>query len=122
MARVLIVEDNYDSAQTLSVLLEAMGHAVVFVTDPRDAVEVALRIVPDFALIDIGMPYLDGWELAKLMRQEPALGGTRLFALTAYGATEDVQRSMRAGFEVHLLKPVDIQRLQELLAGARARG
>ncbi|HEU5321155.1 MAG TPA: response regulator [Methylomirabilota bacterium] len=116
--RVLVADDNEDSAETLSLLLQALGHEVRTVHDGRRAVEEAEAFRPDAALLDIGMPGLDGYEVARLIRATPWGRTVILIALTGWGQDEDVRRAHAAGFDRHLLKPVDIVPLQEALASS----
>jgi CheY-like chemotaxis protein len=104
--RVLVVEDNPDGRETLRLLLELIGHDVVVASDGVDGVEKGLKWHPDVAVIDIGLPRLDGYEVARRLRRE--LGcGVFLITQTGYGQPEDRRRSLAAGFDVHLTKPVD---------------
>jgi CheY-like chemotaxis protein len=119
--RVLVADDNEDSAETLSLLLKALGNDVRAVHDGQRAVEEAESFRPDVALLDIGMPGLDGYEAARLIRAQPWGRQIVLIALTGWGLEEDVQKAHEAGFDRHLLKPVDIGPLQEAMASA-ARG
>lgn len=112
--RVLVVDDLQDTATSLAFLLAEMGHEAKFATDPVAAVEVARSFKPEIALLDIGMPKLDGWRLGRLLKSEPGLESLRVFAITGYATTADHQRSMDAGFEDHFTKPVDIRLLESL--------
>ena len=116
-ARVLVVEDNVDAAESLVMLLELFGHDVWVVHDGGTAITMAQRHVPDLMLIDIGLPGMDGYELARRIRCQPELDGVRLAALTGYGREEDRQRALAAGFEQHLAKPIEISALRRLLVG-----
>ena len=113
--RVLIVEDNVDAAESLSMLLEFLGHEVRVETSGASALE-ALRTT-DFqaVLIDIGLPDMDGYEVARQIRMLPGSRTKLLVALTGYGQEEDKRRALSAGFDQHLIKPVDVERLQNLL-------
>lgn len=114
--RVLVVEDHEDSREMLKALLEAEGHEVQEATDGVGAVEVATSWRPDCVLLDVGLPLIDGFEAARRIR---SAGGTmRLVALTGYGQPEDVARSREAGFDEHLVKPVDARRVAEAVTGA----
>jgi CheY-like chemotaxis protein len=113
--RILMVDDNVDGAECLALLLRMSGHIVQTAHDGRTALEAALVILPDVVLLDIGLPDMDGYEVARRMRQEKALEQTRLVALTGYGQEEDLRRSHAAGFFAHLVKPVDVDALRELL-------
>lgn len=114
--RVLIVDDNADSADSLSMLLEFQGHATHVAYGARDALACIEDFKPEVGLLDIGLPEMDGYELAKRLRAMSA-HPMRLIALTGYGQTEDAQRAIAAGFDHHLVKPVDLQALERALAG-----
>jgi len=113
--RVLLVEDNADARQALAMLLELEGHEVREAQDGLQGIELAEAGNFDVALVDIGLPGVDGHEVARRLRQSPA--GARLFlvALTGYGGEEDRQRSRAAGFDEHLTKPVEPEQLERLL-------
>ncbi|HEV8615929.1 MAG TPA: ATP-binding protein [Methylomirabilota bacterium] len=114
---ILVVEDNADAREMLRIALELDGHRVEVAEDGVKGVETALRIHPDVALVDIGLPGLDGYEVARRIRQ--SLGeDVRLVALTGYGQAEDRRRTREAGFDVHLVKPVDPDVLGPLLSDA----
>jgi signal transduction histidine kinase len=116
-ARVLIVEDNDDSRVTLQRILQADGHLVSAARDARAGLEAAAAGSPNIAVVDIGLPGMDGYQFARAMRER--LGsGVRLIALTGYGTEADRQRSAEAGFDAHLTKPVDIDRLLTLITEA----
>jgi CheY-like chemotaxis protein len=113
--RILIADDNRDSAETLAALLRMEGHEVTSVHDGPVALSVFGELKPDVALLDIGMPGLTGYEVARKMRQS-ALGSTiKLIAITGWGQDIDKERAYAAGFDLHLTKPVDPHRLAELL-------
>ncbi|MGH7277125.1 MAG: hybrid sensor histidine kinase/response regulator [Candidatus Rokuibacteriota bacterium] len=114
--RVLIVEDNDDSREMLREFLRFEGHDVHEAADGAAAVEQALRLAPDVTLVDVGLPVIDGYEVARRIRRDPAGAHLYLVALTGYGRAEDRERALAAGFDVHLVKPVDPPRLQRLLA------
>jgi signal transduction histidine kinase/ActR/RegA family two-component response regulator len=115
-ARVLLVEDNADAAESLVMLLELLGHRVRVVNDGQTALDVARANVPDVMLVDIGLPGMDGYEVARQVRQDPKLRHALLVALTGYGRDEDRQRALAAGFDAHLVKPVNADVLQGLVA------
>jgi signal transduction histidine kinase/ActR/RegA family two-component response regulator len=116
--RVLVVEDNDDARDTLSMLLEMMGHEVEVARDGVSGVEKALASPPDVALVDVGLPGIDGYEVARRIRAR--LGGrTLLVALTGYGLPEDRARALDAGFDAHVVKPVDYETLTQVLATSR---
>ena len=114
--RVLVVDDNTDAAQMLQVGLERLGYQVEAAYDGPSAIERALVLRPDVVLLDIGLPGMDGYEVAKVLRlPDSGLPDARLIALTGYGQPADRQRTSEAGFDVHLVKPVNLARLQRLL-------
>jgi CheY-like chemotaxis protein len=116
-ARVLIVEDNDDARVTLQRILQADGHLVSAARDARAGLEAAIAGSPNIAVVDIGLPGMDGYEFAHALRER--LGsGVRLIALTGYGTPADRERSAQAGFDAHLTKPVDLDRLLELITEA----
>jgi len=114
-ARVLIVEDNADAAESLMMLLELLGHRVRMLPDGVAALEAARANPPDVMLVDIGLPGLDGYEVARRVRRDPAIRHVVLVALTGYGREEDKQRAMAAGFDYHIVKPVNIDALEDLV-------
>jgi PAS domain S-box-containing protein len=117
-ARVLIVDDNEDAADVLASCLESLGYQVRTVHDAPSAMIATKEFSPDIALIDIGLPVMDGYELARRLGEEKGSNGqsAHLIALTGYGQVKDRERSREAGFCDHLVKPVDIDRLTEILA------
>jgi signal transduction histidine kinase len=114
--RILIVEDNRDTAKTLLVLLKRYGHEVIMVHSGLSGVETARQWRPDVVLCDLGLPELDGYEVARTLRHDPVTAGARLIAVSGYGQEEDRLRSNQAGFDLHLTKPVDPLELQQLLS------
>jgi signal transduction histidine kinase len=114
--RILVVEDNDDIRETLKDLLEMCGHQVDVAGDGASGVEQTLSLRPDVALIDIGLPGLDGYQVAQKIRAEMPVASTRLIALTGYGQPDDKRRALAAGFDAHLVKPVDFDDLKRLLA------
>ncbi|TDU81327.1 phospho-acceptor domain-containing protein [Prosthecobacter fusiformis] len=119
--RVLVVDDNVDSAVGLSKLLKRVGHEVSVAYDGPEALEKARGQVPQAVVLDIGLPSMDGYEVARLLRQEFAESQPLLIAVTGYGQEEDRQRAMEAGFDHHLVKPVDVTKLKSLLSEQRER-
>jgi two-component system, chemotaxis family, CheB/CheR fusion protein len=113
--RVLVVDDNRDSAVSLAMLLKLSGHEVHTAHDGLEAVEAAARLELDVILLDIGLPRLDGYEAARRIRQQPRREGLTLVALTGWGQEEDRRRSREAGFDAHMVKPVDLDALFRLL-------
>ena len=114
--RVLIVDDNEDAAETLALLLRGDGHEVRTAHDGSAALREAEAFRPEIVFLDIGLPGMDGYAVAQRMRQEPTSAGILLVALTGYGQDEDRRRSREAGFDHHLVKPVEPAALQQLLA------
>jgi signal transduction histidine kinase/ActR/RegA family two-component response regulator len=115
-ARVLIVDDNEDAAVLLADALATRGFQTEVAHDPHDALARAQANTPDLALLDIGLPGIDGYELARLMRADSALGKIPLVALTGYGQSGDRARSAQVGFAEHLVKPVNINELGSVIA------
>jgi PAS domain S-box-containing protein len=115
--RVLVIEDNEDSRDMLRQLLEHAGHEVYDAGDGLQGIDAALRLEPDVALIDVGLPELDGYEVARRIRAE-SRRDMLLVALTGYGLAEDRERALAAGFDLHLVKPIDFDRLFDVLATA----
>jgi signal transduction histidine kinase/ActR/RegA family two-component response regulator len=113
--RILVVDDNKDAAGSLSLLLQLLGHEVQTAHDGPTAIEMARLRAPEIVLLDIGMPRMNGLEVARRMRQDLALRNVLLVALTGYGQDQDRHRSQEAGFDVHLVKPVDLENLHSLL-------
>ena len=112
--RVLVVDDNQDSANSLGLLIQVLGHDVRTVYDGPSALALAGSFVPDLVLLDIGMPVMDGFEVARRLRQIPALQKAVLVAQTGWGQEEDRRQAQEAGFDHHLVKPVDPNALREL--------
>jgi signal transduction histidine kinase len=119
-ASVLIVDDNQDAAEMLASALEIYGCQVQIAHDGLQALRLAEANVFDVALLDIGLPVMDGYELAARLKRQPTLEHIKLVAVTGYGQESDRQRALAAGFEEHLVKPVDIQTVQNILANLRA--
>jgi two-component system CheB/CheR fusion protein len=109
--RILVVEDNPDSAEAMVALLRELGHEVAMVGDGMLAVGVARQFEPEVILLDIGLPGIDGYELARRLRSDVAVGGAHMIAITGYGQPADRERALAAGFDQHLVKPVDPARL-----------
>jgi len=113
--RILVVEDNPDSAETLKLMLQMWGHDVQTASDGRAGLRAASQSVPDVMLIDIGLPGMTGFELARRLREDAQLSQTRLVALTGYGSDADRLEASRAGFHFHLVKPVRPEELERVL-------
>nr|WP_307727975.1 response regulator [Massilia terrae] len=117
---VLLIEDNDDGREMMASMLGAYDYPVRQAADGLDGVAAASAEPSDVALVDIGLPGIDGYEVARRLRQNPATANMRLIALTGYGLAEDRRRVMEAGFDLHLVKPVDIKLLLEALGETRA--
>jgi PAS domain S-box-containing protein len=113
--RILVVDDNLDSAETMAMVLRATGHEVETVHDGASALERAPHYRPEYVLLDIGLPGMSGYTVAERLRALPALSGLKLIAMTGYGQEEDRRRSREAGFDHHLVKPVDFVALSAIL-------
>jgi CheY-like chemotaxis protein len=127
--RVLIVDDNRDAVDSLAELLQMVGYDVQTAYDGRTAVDAASRFRPDIAVLDIGMPQVDGYATARALRGQPGGGDVLLVAMTGWGQAEDKRRAMEAGFDEHLVKPLSFDALLEVFAreggderAARAEG
>jgi signal transduction histidine kinase len=115
--RILVADDNVDAAELLRDLLAQHGHTVDVVGNGQAALEAAARVKPDVALLDIGMPGLNGHDVARRLRARPDTASTRLVALSGWGTDGDRARSADAGFDCHLTKPVELQALLDIVAG-----
>ncbi len=115
--RILVVDDNVDVVETTTMLLALSGHKVRSAKDGLQALHVATEFVPEVVLLDIGLPLMDGYEVARRLRQTPQTAGALLIALTGYGQQGDRQRGKDAGFDGHMLKPVDPHALARMIAG-----
>jgi CheY-like chemotaxis protein len=113
---ILLVEDNRDAAQTIAFLLQISGHEVTVAYDGPTALQKAESSLPDVVLLDIGLPKMDGWQLAKALRQRSTPKRPLIIAITGYGDKAARQRSSEAGIDLHLLKPVDFDELMPLIA------
>jgi PAS domain S-box-containing protein len=114
--RLLVVDDNVDSAESMAVLLRFYGHEVRLAHDGEAALEEARAFRPDVMFLDLNLPKIDGYEVARRLRLEPAMSGMTLVAMTGYGQEEERRRTREAGFHSHLVKPVDFDMLQDLLS------
>ena len=117
--RVLVVEDNVDSAESLRMLLELCGYEVALAQDGRQALELAQSLRPEVVLCDIGLPGMDGYQVATHLRERPELASSRLIAVTGYGLADDRRRALACGFDAHLVKPVAPDLLLGELGGIR---
>ena len=109
--RVLVVDDNKDSAESMSMLLELWGHEVVCAYDGRTALETAANYHPQAVFLDIGLPGMDGYEVAARLRDLPEAAGAVLIAITGYGQDADAQAAADAGFDAHCTKPIGVAQL-----------
>ena len=110
-----MVDDNEDAATVLTDVLDVLGHQTRIALDSPRAIQALREFTPDLAFIDLGLPVMDGYELARRLREEPGLEKLRLVAVSGYGQQSDLQRSREAGFEEHLIKPVAQARLEAVL-------
>jgi CheY-like chemotaxis protein len=113
--RILVVEDHEDAREMLGELVRALGHEVHEAADGTSAVDRALRLLPDVTLVDIGLPGVDGYEVARRIRNDPRGKPLRLVAVTGYGRREDRERALASGYDEHIVKPVDPARLAILV-------
>jgi CheY-like chemotaxis protein len=111
----MVIDDNRDAAESMSMLFELWGHEVVCAYDGRAALAAAAKYRPDAVFLDIGLPGMDGYEIAERLREQPESAHTVLVAITGYGQDEDRRRSREAGIDHHLVKPVAPETLQRLL-------
>ncbi len=119
--RILLIEDNLDAAESLVELLVMLEHEVDVAYTARDGIEKARVFQPDLVLCDVGLPDMDGYEVAHEMRQDPTLHETTLVALTGYTRPEDIAHAKEAGFDQHLAKPVKLAQLEPLIAACKRR-
>lgn len=112
---VLVIDDNRDGAETLSLLLCAIGYTAVFRTDPRAGIAIAKVWLPDVILLDIGMPVIDGFGVAVELRKVRELDDSKIIALTAWGDQATIARAAASGFDAHVAKPVSLARLRNEL-------
>jgi len=115
--RILVVDDNIDSASSLAAMLRLLGHEVRTAHDGVAALEIAESCSPEVVLLDIGLPRINGLEVARRLRGALHLEDALLVAMTGYGQDSDRRRSQEAGFDAHLVKPIDLDQLQAMLAG-----
>jgi CheY-like chemotaxis protein len=115
--RILVVDDNVDAAQMVAMLLQVLGHEVAVEYDPLQALACARERAFDAYILDIGLPGMDGYELARQVRALPSASGAMFIALTGYGQEQDRKASSAAGFHYHFVKPADVEALSRALAG-----
>ena len=116
--RVLVVDDHRDAARILGLLLDTLGHDVRTASSGEQALETVAQFDPDVVFLDIGLPKLNGYDVARQLRALPRGKAMKLVALTGFGHEEDRKRSQEAGFDLHLVKPVSVKTLRELLEAA----
>jgi CheY-like chemotaxis protein len=116
--RVLVVDDNADAADMMKAVLDIHGHAVEVAYDGGSALRVLATFTPDIVLLDIGLPDIDGYELARVLRNDPKWRGAYLVAVTGWGQEEDRARARERGFDAHLTKPADLDEITRLIADA----
>jgi CheY-like chemotaxis protein len=119
--RVVVIEDNRDGAEMLSLLLEHAGYEVHTAEDGKAGIELIERVAPDVALVDIGLPVMDGFDVARWVRANERHRGLYLLALTGYGQAGDRAAALQAGFDEHLVKPVDAEMLRQVMQGKMPR-
>jgi len=119
--RLMVIDDNRDAAESMSMLFELWGHEVVCVYDGRAALDTVAKFHPDAVFLDIGLPGMDGYEIAERLRELPQATRMVLVAITGYGQDEDRRRSREAGIDHHLVKPVSPETLHELLDSLERR-
>jgi CheY-like chemotaxis protein len=113
--RVLVVDDHPDAAESLAALLQGAGYQAAVAHDGPAAIAVATRLRPDVVLLDIGLPGMNGFEVARALKEAPETRSCVLIAVSGYGQTEDHQRSREVGFDHHLVKPADFVELERIL-------
>ncbi len=114
--RVLVVDDNVDGAETLAMMLELAGHDTRIVYDGEGVLEVAHGFLPDLVFLDIGLPGIDGYAVAGLLRADETLRNVRLIALTGFAGDDDKRRTKEAGFDLHLTKPVSCSMVEDAIS------
>jgi signal transduction histidine kinase/CheY-like chemotaxis protein len=114
--RLLLVDDNQDALMSLGILLELEGHNVTTSSSGRDAIRLVTEVRPEVAIVDVGMPDVDGFDVARIVRSDRSLDNVTLVALTGYAAESDKSRALAAGFDYHLTKPLSLEKLHYILA------
>jgi len=113
--RILVVDDHADTAESFAAMLNAMGHRATFLTDPEQVDASVTALKPHIVFLDIGMPRLNGWQVAERLRARYPSEVLKLVAITAYGADPDRAKSRRAGFDAHLVKPASADLVESIL-------
>jgi CheY-like chemotaxis protein len=117
MRNVLVVDDNTDGAMSLKIFLELIGHRATVAHSGLEALEHVRKEMPEFIFLDLGLPGMNGYEVAEHIRQMPHGKSPRIFAVTGWGSERDKQRSKDAGCDMHLIKPIDLREAERLLQG-----
>ena len=112
----MVVDDNVDAAESLVMLLDLSGHDACAAFGGQEALDVAMTFRPEVVFLDIGLPGMDGFEVARQLLAAPDTASAKLIALTGWGSEQDIQKSKKAGFHAHLTKPVDPETIEALLA------
>lgn len=120
--QILVVDDNADAADSLAMLLEYLGRTVRVANSGQAALDMLREFRPEVILMDIGMPGMDGLEVARRIREQPPFDSATLIALSGWGQEEDKRRASESGFDHHLTKPVDLPMLEALLASVGKKG
>jgi CheY-like chemotaxis protein len=120
--RILVADDNVDAADSLAMILTALGHEVHVAYDGAAALDAANTLHPEVVLLDIGMPTMNGYDVASRIREQPWAGQACLIALTGWGQDDDKDRARSAGFDHHLVKPLELDRIQQILAELKPAG
>jgi DNA-binding response OmpR family regulator len=120
LKKILVVDDDRDSAEMIAEFLAMQNYEATFALDGRMAIAIALEIMPDMALLDITLPDMTGYELARQLRAQPSLSGLLLVALTGWSGPEHEAKSLEAGFDHHMVKPIDFAKVQRLLERHRS--
>jgi CheY-like chemotaxis protein len=119
--RVVVIDDDRDNADSLATVLRLFGYEAHTAYSGQAGIEAALAVLPDAVLCDLAMPGMDGYTVVQSLRDDPALSGTTFIAESGYGSDGDCARAQSAGFHLHLLKPLDLQRLHEILTECAQR-
>jgi len=114
--RILVADDDADTVESFMLLLRSLGHEVTCAVNSTAALELARSTRPELIFLDIGMPDMDGWELARILREEAGPDAIRIVAVTGRGEQEDFSRSRKAGFDAHVVKPMDFDLVKSILA------